>query len=43
MLKDVAGSLYINPFMLFRWRKQVRAGVIVSVSEGNEIDKDVAA
>ena len=29
-VQDVAESLYIHPFMLSRWRKQVREGVIVS-------------
>ena len=27
---DVAASLYIHPFMLSRWRKQAREGVIVT-------------
>lgn len=40
-VKDVARSLYIHPFMLSRWRKQVREGVIVA--KGKAIDKDVAA
>ena len=40
-MQDVAESLYIHPFMLSRWRKQVREGQIVS--KGMEIDKDVAA
>ena len=29
-IKDVAESLCIHPFMLSRWRKQVRDGVIVA-------------
>jgi transposase len=29
-VKDVAASLYIHPFMLSRWRKQVREGLIVA-------------
>ena len=29
-VKDVAESLYIHPFMLSLWRKQVRDGVIVA-------------
>lgn len=40
-IQDVADSLYIHPFMLSRWRKQVREGVIMAKSA--EIDKDVAA
>jgi transposase len=40
-VQDVAGSLYIHPFMLSRWRKQAREGVIVT--KGIEVDKDVAA
>ena len=40
-VQDVADSLYIHPFMLSRWRKQVREGVIMAKS--SEIDKEVAA
>lgn len=40
-VQDVAESLYIHPFMLSRWRKQVREGVIMVKS--TDIDKDVAA
>jgi transposase len=40
-IKDVADALYIHPFMLSRWRKEVREGVIVA--KGADIDKDVAA
>ena len=29
-VQDVAASLYFHPFMLSRWRKQVREGQIVS-------------
>lgn len=29
-VQDVADSLYIHRFMLSRWRKQVREGVIVA-------------
>ena len=29
LIKDVAESLYIHPFMLSRWRKQVRDGELV--------------
>jgi transposase len=38
---DVAGSLYIHPFMLSRWRKQAREGLIVT--KGVAVDKEVAA
>ena len=40
-VRDVAGSLYIHPFMLSRWRKQAREGQIVT--KGVEVEKDVAA
>ncbi len=40
-VQDVAESLYIHPFMLSRWRKQVREGRIVT--KGVQIDKDTAA
>lgn len=40
-VQDVADSLYIHPFMLSRWRKQVREGVIMA--KRAEIDKEVAA
>ena len=40
-VQDVAQSLYIHPFMLSRWRKQVREGVIVA--KGADIDKDEKA
>ena len=40
-VQDVAESLYIHPFMLSRWRKQVREGVIMAKSA--DIDKEVAA
>src|SRR5690606_34595751 len=39
-VQDVAESLYIHPFMLSRWRKQVREGVIMAKSADN--DKEVA-
>jgi transposase len=38
---DVAASLAIHPFMLSRWRKQAREGLILT--KGVEIDKEVAA
>ena len=40
-VQDVADSLYIHPFMLSRWRKQVREGQIVA--KGVELDKETAA
>jgi transposase len=40
-VQDVADSLYIHPFMLSRWRKQAREGLIVT--KGVEVDKDVAS
>jgi transposase len=40
-IKDVAESLYIHPFMLSRWRRQVREGAIVSKKV--ELDPEVAA
>jgi transposase len=40
-VQDVADSLYIHPFMLSRWRKQAREGLIVT--KGIAIDKGTAA
>jgi transposase len=40
-VRDVAQSLYIHPFMLSRWRKLAREGLIMS--KGVEVDKAVAA
>ena len=40
-VQDVAQSLYIHPFMLSRWRKQAREGMIVT--KGAAVDKDVLA
>ena len=40
-VQDVAQSLYIHPFMLSRWRKQAREGMIMA--KGVVVDKDVAA
>ena len=40
-VQDVAESLYIHPFMLSRWRKQAREGVIMV--KGIEVDKEIAA
>jgi transposase len=38
---DVAQSLYIHPFMLSRWRKHAREGLIMT--KGVAVDKAVAA
>lgn len=40
-MQDVAESLYIHPFMLSRWRKEAREGLIMT--KGVEVDKEVAA
>ena len=40
-VQDVAASLYIHPFMLSRWRKQMREGLIMA--KGTDVEKDVAA
>lgn len=40
-VRDVAESLCIHPFMLSRWRKQAREGLIVT--KGVEVEKAVAA
>ncbi len=40
-VQDVANSLYIHPFMLSRWRKQVREGVIMA--KGKQVDEEVVA
>jgi transposase len=40
-VNDVAVSLCIHPFMLSKWRKQAREGLIVTKSI--ELEKDVAA
>src|SRR3546814_4630834 len=40
-VSDVAESLYIHPFMLSRWRKLAREGLIVT--KGVEVDPMVAA
>jgi len=40
-VQDVAESLYIHPFMLSRWRRQMREGLIMA--KGVEVDKEVAA
>jgi len=40
-VNDVAASLAIHPFMLSRWRKQAREGLVVT--QHLKIEKDVAA
>lgn len=40
-IKDIAESLYIHPFMLSRWRKEAREGLIMT--RGVDINKDVVA
>lgn len=40
-VQDVAESLYIHPFMLSRWRKQAREGLIMT--KGVVVDKEIAA
>jgi transposase len=40
-VQDVAQSLYIHPFMLSRWRKQAREGLIMA--KGATVDKEVLA
>ena len=40
-VQDVAASLYIHPFMLSRWRRQVREGIIVA--KGAQVDEKTAA
>ncbi|QRP63521.1 transposase [Rhodanobacter sp. FDAARGOS 1247] len=35
---DIAASLYIHPFMLSRWRKQAREGLIMT--KGVAVDKE---
>lgn len=39
--KDVAESLCIHPFMLSRWRKELKEGLIVS--KGVDLDLEAAA
>lgn len=41
LVSDVAASLAIHPYMLSRWRKLAREGVIVT--KGMELEKDIAA
>ena len=39
-VRDVADSLYIHPFMLSRWRKELSEGKIMA--KGADVDKEVA-
>jgi len=41
LIQDVADALDIHPFMLSRWRKQAREGLIVT--KGIKIDTETAA
>src|SRR5574340_1821747 len=41
LIQDVADALDIHPFMLSRWRKQAREGMIVT--KGVKIDTETAA
>ena len=41
LVQDVAESVYIHPFMLSRWRKQAREGLIVT--KDVKLEKAVAA
>jgi transposase len=41
-VQDVAESLYIHPFMLSRWRKQAREGLLI-MTKGVKLDPEVAA
>lgn len=41
LIKDVAESLCIHPFMLSKWRKQVREGVLVG--DDPKVDPDSIA
>ena len=40
-IQDVANSLYIHPFMLSRWRKEMGEGKIMG--KGMDVDKGVVA
>ena len=42
-IKDVAESLDIHPFMLSRWRKEVREGKIVAKQRSLDVDPKVEA
>jgi transposase len=40
-VQDVAQSLYIHPFMLSRWRKHAREGLVVT--KDVKLDREIAA
>jgi len=40
-VQNIAGSLYIHPFMLSRWRKEAREGKIVT--KDVKVDREAAA
>lgn len=42
-IKDVASSLDIHPFMLSRWRKEMREGRIVTKKRSLDVDPKTAA
>jgi len=42
-IKDVAEALDIHPFMLSRWRKQYREGLIMAKGKKASIDPEAAA
>ena len=42
LIQDVAGALDIHPFMLSRWRKEMREGRIVAKTTKVKIDKKTA-
>ena len=41
LIQDVAAALDVHPFMLSRWRRQVREGAIVA--KGTQVDPRTAA
>jgi transposase len=43
LIQDVARELDIHPFMLSRWRKEVREGKIVAVTKELELDPKAVA
>lgn len=43
LIKDVADSLDIHPFMLSRWRKEVREGKIVTKKRSLDVDPNIAS
>ncbi len=41
-VKDVAEALDIHPFMLSRWRKEYREGIIVDIGKSKRLQRTVA-